>query len=892
MIDDDEHPIDHELLDPRRLSVTTSLLPVQDYRQILADAQDVLHRRFREGIDVRELVALRAWVIDQVLRHAWSAFGLAGDMELALLAVGGYGRGELHPHSDIDVLILHAAPNLDDELSDRIAHFLSFLWDLKLDVGSSVRALEDCEEAARSDITIATHMMESRTIAGTDILRQAMLEHTSPEHVWPGPSFFQAKWQEQRERHAKHNNTEYNLEPDIKNAPGGLRDIQMVGWVAKRHFGADTLHDLVLHGFLTEAEYRHLDTCQGLLWRIRYALHMLTDRAENRLLFDHQTRVAELFGYRDTPRQRAVEQLMKSYYRAAMEISTLNELLLQYFDESILQQDRLGEAVVMNNRFLKRGQHIEAIHDEVFRRYPPALLEIFVLMANDEQTLDIRASTIRLIMQSVDLIDDNFRADLRCITLFMELLRSPHQLFSVLRRMKRYGVLGRYIPAFGAIIGQMQYDLFHIYTVDAHTLLLIKNMRRFGYSEVEGRFPVVAKVAQSLPKIELLYLAGLFHDIGKGRGGDHSELGSKDALDFCLHHRLGSWDAHLVAWLTRHHLIMSMTAQKKDIHDPDVIHAFAQQVGDLVHLDYLYALTVADINATNPTLWNNWKASLLQELYTQTKRALRRGLAKPVDKAEWIAEKRNDALQQLQAVGIADASVQLIWEGLGDEYFMRENASDIAWHTQALIEHGNREQPLVLLKETTEHQFLGATQIFIYTRDRRNLFAATVALLDQLHLSVVDARIITSNDRFSLDTYIVLDENNEHIKDSARLERIRLSLIETLAQPDLFPDIVSRRMPRQLRHFPVATSVTLSNDLNNQHTIVEIITLDRPGLLARIGRIFMEHEVYLHNARIATLGERAEDVFFLTDENLHPIADAALCERLAQSLRQQLDQQE
>ncbi len=892
MIDEDEALVDHELLDPRRFEASPDLLPAATYRQILSDAQDVLHRRFREGIDVRELVRARAWVIDQVLRHAWGAFRLSGSMELSLVAVGGYGRGELHPHSDIDVLVLHASPHLSDEDSDRIARFLTFLWDLKLDVGSSVRALDDCEEAARSDITIATHMMESRTIAGTDILRQAMLEHTSPERVWPGPSFFQAKWQEQRERHGKHNNTEYNLEPDIKNAPGGLRDIQMVGWVAKRHYGADTLHDLVLHGFLTESEYRHLDNCQNLLWRIRYALHMLTDRSENRLLFDHQVRVAELFGYRDTPRQRAVEQLMKAYYRAAMEISTLNELLLQYFDESILRHEQMPEATAINPRFLKRGEHIEVSHDDVFRRYPPALLEIFVLLASDEQLTGIRASSIRLIMQSTDLIDADFRQDLRCISLFMELLRSPHMLFSVLRRMKRYGVLGRYIPAFGAIIGQMQYDLFHIYTVDAHTLLLIKNMRRFGYPEVEDRFPVVAKVAQSLPKIELLYLAGLFHDIGKGRGGDHSELGAQDALEFCLHHRLGSWDAHLVAWLTRHHLIMSMTAQKKDINDPDVIHAFAQQVGDLVHLDYLYALTVADINATNPTLWNNWKASLLQQLYTRTKRALRRGLAKPIDKAEWIREKRNDALEQLRQAGADEAAALKLWEGLGDEYFMRENAADIAWHSQALIAHGDHEQPLVLLKETTEHQFLGATQIFIYTRDRRNLFAATVALLDQMHLSVVDARIITSTDRHSLDTYIVLDENNEHIKDAARLEKIRLSLAEALAQPDLYPDIVSRRMPRQLRHFPVATSVTLSNDLSNQHTIVEIITLDRPGLLARIGRIFMEHGVYLHNARIATLGERAEDIFFLTDENLQPIADAELCERLTQSLRQQLDLQE
>jgi [protein-PII] uridylyltransferase len=881
--------LDKELFDASALD-GAGKLPRALYRDILKNAREVLFERFKAGEDIRKLVCARAWVTDQLLAHAWRGLDLDQYSDVALLAVGGYGRGELHPGSDIDVMVLHSQEQLGDKESAAVSDFITLLWDLGLEIGASVRSLSECVDAAREDITIATNLMESRSIIGDEKLRLDMQAVTGPEHLWPGKEFFKAKWDEQIERHAKHNNTEYNLEPDIKNAPGGLRDIQTVGWVAKRHFGAATLEDLVGHGFITEAEYRQLNEGLALLWRIRFALHMIAGRSENRLLFDYQRQVALLFGYTDSKANRAVEQLMKSYYRAAMNISMLNEMLLQYFDEAILRVDETAVIKPINSRFQLRDEYLEVTGNEVFKRSPSALIEAFVLLGNDADIVGVRASTIRLMMESADVIDDKFRADIRNTSLFMELLRCQHALFSSLRRMKRYGILGRYIPAFGNIIGQMQYDLFHIYTVDAHTLLVLKNMRRFRYEEVEEKFPVVAKVAQRLPKIELLYLAGLFHDIAKGRGGDHSELGAVDAREFCLHHGLGKWDANLVAWLTQNHLVMSMTAQKKDVSDPDVINEFAQRVGDINHLDYLYALTVADICATNPSLWNSWRASLLRQLYTQTKRALRRGLGNPIDKQEWIVETRAAAMEILEGDNVREGDANRIWDRLGDDYFLRESASDIAWHTKAILQHQENNGPLVLIKQSHNEQFEGATQIFVYTQDMPNLFAASVSALDQLHLTVLDARIITAQNRFSLDTYFVLDENGESIQNAERLEHIRENLVRTLSQPDKFPEIVQRRMPRQLKHFDVKTQVTISNDIVNQRTIVEVITLDRPGLLARIGRLFMESGVDLQNARIATLGERAEDVFFITDKQQQPISDPVLCENLANMLRDQLDQ--
>lgn len=867
-------------------------VPGKAARTLLAEGQARLDAAFMET-PIRDLVGGRALLVDRILQAGWDLFALEGGCDgfpdIALVAVGGYGRGELHPHSDVDVLILLASPP-GDALCGKLEQFIAFLWDTGLEIGHSVRTLDECVDLAREDITVATNIMEARTLAGDDTLRARLAERTGPSHIWPTADFYAAKCAEQVARHRKHNDTEYNLEPDMKNAPGGLRDLQMVGWVAKRHFDVDSLDQLVGLGFLTAREFSMLERCQEVLFEIRWALHQVSGRNENRLLFDHQRQVAALLGHEDSDANLAVEVFMKRFYRVSLALSVLNEMLLQLFDEAIVQHDQPQRVLPLNRRFRIHNDYLEVTDPKVFEEQPSALLEVFVVMAQHPDLKGVRASTIREVIAHRKLIDDAFRADPRNTALFMQLLRSPHALFTQLRRMKRYGILGQYLPEFGNIIGLMQYDLFHIYTVDAHTLLVVKNMRRLRHEETREKFPLACDVFYRLPKPELLYIAGLYHDIAKGRGGDHSELGADDAIAFCQRHGLSSWDAKLVAWLVRSHLVMSVTAQRKDIADPEVVYEFARQVGDLVHLDYLYVLTVSDINATNPALWNTWRDSLLRQLYIETKRALRRGLNNPVDKQDWIDETRDEALRILQQRQLPVQQVEQLWAGIGDEYFLRENAVDIAWHTEAMLARDNPDAPLVLIRETSSSQHEGGTQIFVYTPDTENLFAATVNALDQLNLTIMDARIITSADGFSLDSYIVLDEHGTPIgNDRPRLDAIRETLTEALSDPGSFGDIVQRRMPRRHRHFKVPTRVIISNDIVNDHTVVDILTLDRPGLLARVGRLFMEFGLLLQNARIATLGERAEDVFFVTQKDGSPISDPALCERLQQRLIEELD---
>jgi [protein-PII] uridylyltransferase len=632
-----------QVLDHQQLS--QKIIAPSVYRDLLKQCQQQLWTRFNDGEDVRLLVQARAVTVDAVLKHAWQRFDLGQESDIALLAVGGYGRGELHPYSDIDVLILHSDTTLSIELQEKVSQFITLLWDLGLDIGSSVRSLETCIDKVNEDITIATTFLEIRTLCGRDNLRQNLLELINP--LWSDAVFFEAKRDEQIARHHKHNDTEYNLEPDLKNAPGGLRDIQTIVWVTKRHFQTSNLYDLVTNGFLTEYEYKQLAEGETFLWKIRFALHHIAARNENKLLFDYQRNLAQHFGYTDNNANRAVEQFMKEYYRVVMTLSMLNEMLLQYFDEVILKGDEDAHIQVISDDFQIRNNYLEVRHHQVFARNTSALMELFAVLSESDDITGIRASTIRLIMVEARKINQSFRDNPQNKAYFMEILRSPRSLFNTLKRMKRYGVLGKYLPAFGLIIGQMQYDLFHIYTVDAHTLLVIKNMSRFCRAEDKIQFPLVSEVAQNLAMPELLYLSGLFHDIGKGRGGDHSELGSVDAIEFCLNHGLSQRSANLVAWLTRNHLLMSMTAQKQDLSDPEVIYNFAQKVGDVSHLDYLYALTVSDICATNPKLWNSWRDSLLRQLYQQTRRALRRGLHNPIDYEELIIETRITAMEIL-----------------------------------------------------------------------------------------------------------------------------------------------------------------------------------------------------------------------------------------------------
>ncbi len=843
-----------------------------------------------DNISIRRVLKARSQGIDSVLQLLWQHFALP-EHDLALISVGGYGRGEMLPYSDVDIMILSRQP-LTPELEDKVGRFITSLWDIGLAPGVSVRSLEECLAAA-SDITVATSLVESRVVAGDTHLAQIPRRVVS--QTWSDKTFFDQKMQEQKSRYAQHNDTEYNLEPDIKNAPGGLRDINQIGWIAKRHYRVVRLYDLVHLGFISEFEFHELEESENFLWLIRYHLHMLTKRNENRLLFDYQREIATRLGYtlsEDDHPNAAVEEFMKAYYRVAMKVSTLNEILLAYFYESVVEPRLPAEEqpgrTDLSPQFDLIGTQLSVKHHRVFAENPSALLELFYLMGNQAAITGIRARTLRLLMLACKSIDEQFRQSAAHKALFMAILRSPLRLYENFRAMKRYGLLGNYLPAFGQIIGLMQYDLFHIYTVDAHTLILLRNLRRFADPEFAQDFPVVSTVFQRLDRKEIVYLAALFHDIAKGRGGDHSELGAEDAIAFCLAHGLSQREASIVAWLTRMHLLMSLTAQKKDISDPDVVREFAETVGDVIHLDYLYTLTVADINATNPTLWNSWRASLLRQLYTQARRMLRAGLDTPLDRQTLIEDTRHQAMQLMSNAFPAD-QINVLWDSLGNDYLLRERPTEVAWHTGAILRHGEDPSPLVLLREHRQLA-MDAVQIFIYTRDLPNLFAATVAVFDQMNLDVQDARIITATKGFSLDTYIVLDRQGTLISDPDRQYEVRSALLHALSRPEEFPFLVQRRMPRQLRYFSFQPEIQLSRQPNSPYHAVEVITLDMPGLLARIGALFMQEGIEIHSARIATLGERAEDVFFVSGQGGRTLTDAE-AEQLRLQLREHLEKE-
>jgi [protein-PII] uridylyltransferase len=518
---------------------------------------------------------------------------------------------------------------------------------------------------------------------------------------------------------------------------------------------------------------------------------------------------------------------------------------------------------------------------------------VFVLMAQNPEIKGVRAATIRLIREHRTLIDQKFRVDLRNTTLFMELLRSPNDLTTQLRRMARYGILGRYLPEFGAIAGKMQHDLFHIYTVDAHTLQVVENMRRFRLPEAKENYPIAAHIATKLPKIELLYIAGLYHDIAKGRGGDHSTLGMDDATAFCQRHHLSAWDTKLVCWLIGKHLLMSITAQRKDISDPEVIQDFAVQVGDKLHLDYLYALTVADINATNPTLWNAWRASLLRQLYLSTKKALRRGLENTLDRVDRIKDKQESALLKLRDKGLQDAEIQAIWENTDDEYFVRESVANIVWHTESIARHKkltDAGETLILVQDTADSLADGATHIFIYTVNRRHLFASSAAAMEQLGLNIQDARIFTSSKNFCMNTYSVLEMDGTAIGDNPqRVTQIKKLLCEYLAEPSAHLRVSRKRRSRKLQHFGQQVETAVINKEGQPWSTLEVNCIDKPGILAAIGKVFSEHEIQLLNARIATLGERVEDLFFIADANDQALRDPQIIEKFQKALQQELE---
>ena len=867
-------------LDPLRASPRDTSL-FREYRRSIVDE---LGREFHAGADIDALIHGHAAKVDTLLGLIWDQHGLAGDDALCLVAVGGYGRGELHPSSDIDILIL-AEPEEEAAHADTISEFITFLWDIGLEVGHSVRSIADCQREAIKDITVATTLFEARRLAGPDPMFTRFREAMQVDRLWDSRAFYTAKLAEQQARHQRFGETAYRLEPNVKEGPGGLRDIQMIGWVSKRHFSAERLHELVDHGFLREGEYRDLIEGQRFLWKVRFALHMLTGRREDRLLFDLQRALANTFGFTDQHQNLGVEQFMQRYFRTICELQRLNELLLQHFNEAILEDPASSQqADRIHQRFQVRGGYLELVHDQVFIIYPPALLEAFHLIQTHPEIQGIRASTIRLIRAHRHLIDGQFRRNPVCRELFMKILRAPQGITTELRRMNRYGVLGAYIPAFGRIIGRMQYDLFHAFTVDEHTLNVVRNARRLFIPEFQHELPLASEIASRIQRPERLILAALFHDIAKGRGGDHSELGALDALHFCQHHGLSDEDSALVSWLVRSHLLMSLTAQRRDISDPEVVLSFAREVRTQERLDLLYLLTTADIRGTNPELWNNWKDSLLQTLYHATVAVLERGLDAPPDIDEQIGQTCSEAMQLLARRGLDEEAVEAIWDEFEVEYFVRHSADEVAWHTRAIAGIKDSDLPLVLVRHETPR---GTTEIFVYAEDCPKLFARITTTLTQLGLDIVDARIITTHCGHTLDTFMVLESMGHAVEPGFRVDEIRSVLRERLLEPRFNQQPVSRNLPRRLKHFDVATQVAFGPGAPGSSTRMSVRALDRPGLLSTIGCVFADQGINVRTARISTAGEQAEDQFLLFNADgkaLTPEQQEQLRERLVEEI--------
>ncbi|MEW5009556.1 [protein-PII] uridylyltransferase [Cycloclasticus sp. 46_83_sub15_T18] len=857
---------------------------IADIKAVIQQFNDELFERSQTGTTIEVLLKERSDFIDQLLSRCWGEFLADQCSQLALVATGGYGRAELHPYSDIDLLIIFDEQQLE-HCRSAIESFSTYLWDIGLKPGLSVRTIDDCLEQSRLDVTVITNLMEARLITGSTEFFSQMQSQVCTDNVWPATDFFHEKVDEQHKRHLKFADTAYNLEPDIKEGPGGLRDIQTIQWITQRYFGSNSLGELVNNAFLTKSEYRTLIKGQRFIWQVRFELHRLAKRGENRLLFDYQKDLALALDFADGDNNLAVESFMQRYYRTVMELERINEIVLQLFTEAL--DNKTLEVHPINESFRVVNSYIEVTHPDTFKVQPTALLDIFLQLQKHPDIIGVRSTTIRLIRESIHLINEQFRANPAAQRLFLDIIRQPHGITHQFRRMNRYGVLAAYIPAFNDIIGRMQYDLFHAYTVDQHTLFIVRNLRRFALEKHQDDLPHCFEVFQHISKPELLYLAGLFHDIAKGRGGNHAELGMQDALDFCRLHGYSSYDSELVGWLVQNHLFMSMTAQRKDINDPVIIHKFASRVGSLEYLDYLYLLTVADIRATNPTLWNDWKASLLKELYHNTQKLLRRGLhsANP-NSADNFSDMQYQARLGLHARGLDDEQINTVWRHIDIDYFARFSVEDSIWHTLAISSCDENELPLVLLRPQTTR---GGAEVFIYVNDRSGMFATCTATLDQLGLNILDARIITTSKNIALISFHILEDNGSPLANIEREQVIANILRNNLLNPNQAVLSVERHKPRQSQHFDTETTINFSEDHSQRYTVLEINTHDQPGVLSLIGQCFSACQINVRNAKISTMGTIAEDIFYITDNSDNMIRDSAKLEQLKTSLLEKLN---
>ena len=839
------------------------------YRERLREQAARIRGWFEEGEkSTAQLLRLRSTLLDELLCEAWRLHAGPALRSAALLAVGGYGREEMYPASDVDVLVL-LPHGYSRSARTEVGDFLAFLWDMGLKPGHGARTVGESRDQARADVTIMTALLEARLLTGSERLFAQLKKTINARSVWPSWQFYRAKAREQSARRREHGDTASILEPDVKNGPGGLRDLHTVNWIMLRRFGSATLETLAERKLISADKFAGLRRAGDFLSRVRFALHLVSGRMEDRLLFEHQKQLAAIFGYLDQTGNRAVEQFMQRYYRTTRSISLFSEIATQRLGDIITPQ-RAG-ARRLNARFVLRNGYLDTRREDLFSVSRRAVLEPFLLRQRQPEIRGFSAALIERLIEAVPNIDAGFREDPKIRRMFMQILSAPPDAPSQLEAMNRYGVLGAYIPEFGLITGRMQYDLFHSYTVDAHILRVVGNLRRFGLPEGQEQDPPLAKIMQGIDNPAVLFIAGLFHDIAKGRDGDHSELGALDAQRFCSGHGLNLRESALAAWLVRHHLQLSMTAQKKDVYDPAVVREFARLVGDQVHLDHLYLLTVADVRGTNPNLWTAWKARVFEDLYRQTEQALRMKIEHPSGTEELLAEREQAALLELRCRGLNEDEARALWSRFPEDYFWLFRDDEIVWHTQALQSAGKEAGGFLVATRADSPD--GNTAILVHGPAAVHRFFITCSVLDARGLNILDARILPSGNKLSLAQYLVVQRDGAPLRDQQQLvlvcDAVRKSLAR--AKPPARPP--RRKLPRRLRAFDVGVKVSFRSDPRKRHTVMELVAADRPGLLGLVGGILTRRHIGVRSAKIATIGERAEDVFHLTNADRKPLSE-------------------
>lgn len=845
------------------MTETTAPFSPSQLREQLMRNVFATETHFALGGPVGDLIAERTATVDRVVI---AAFGhtFAGIPDVALVATGGFGRQELLPQSDIDVLLIVPDP-IRPEVTRALEALLSQFWNLGLQASHIVRNHKACIEEAARDLSSATALFEARFLAGDRAAFERMVAALDGPGLWPPAEFLRAKRQEQKERHARYNDTAFNLEPNIKEGPGGLRDLHALQWVAKRAFGTERIEDFTTLGITSAEEQEALLRARDVLWLVRFGLHRLLKRREERLLFDHQRELAAQFGFQDTNPKLAVERFMQGYYRASATVRRLSKRVWERL-EARIDPGEVAQVALEHGFHVADGRLHHADLAEVDGNLD-RLVQALRLLAQASGPLKPAAALAGVLGTMSARLGEDHLASLR--TTLPNLLREKGEVMNVVEALADIGLLGRLVPAFEQVSGRMQYDMFHAYTVDQHTLFVMHNLAAFARESTQRTHPLACEVRRRIRKPELLLLAGLFHDIAKGRGGDHSELGEVEARAFGQAAGLSATDIDLVAWLVREHLTMSVTAQKQDIGDPQVVHRFASVVKDWERLDYLYLLTVADISGTNPKLWNGWKDRLLSDLYQATRYALRRGLEHPVHESERVAELKREALALLAKAGVSAEAAQGLWAEYPDESLLRFTPAQVAWQTEVVLGHAGRPGPRAAVRSPTEH---GTTEVFVYSADREGIFATITAVLDRLQLSVLEARIVTSRQGHVLDTFQVLDAEHRPLTDADRLAELVTRLEEELGKPELALTPARRAWTRQQKHFQLALKLDFRDDEAAGRTELGLVCSDRPGLLAQIAQVFRAVGLAVHDARIATFGERVEDIFLLSTHDGRPLS--------------------